>query len=220
MFRLSSAAFAGALCLSVASGASAQTVGDTTIGGGVSVLGPLIEGTYTIEPNLRVRGLVIGGWDFDSSESDDNGNTFDLDIDPAAIGVLIDHYPNASGLRFSGGLLFDMSEITAIGRPSATETFEFNGERFDAGRIVVDAGLQSSIAPMVTAGYEYALDDHWTLSAELGALYVGGFSATAEADTAELQDAVDADEAFQDELATGQNVNILPYLSVTMSYRF
>jgi len=116
------------LCVALPVTASAeQQMGQTTIGAGVSVFGPLVEGTYMFEPNLRVRGVIIGGWDFDSSETDDNGNSFDLDIDPSAAAVLIDHYPGPDGLRFSGGLLFDMSELSAIGRPSAADTFDRNG---------------------------------------------------------------------------------------------
>lgn len=197
-----------------------QEVGETTIGGGVSIFGPLVEGTYMFEPNLRVRGVLIGGWDFDTSETDDNGNTFDIDLDPAAAAILIDHYPSGSGWRFSGGLLFDLSEVTAIGRPSATDAFEFNGETFDTGRVEVEGGLSAEVAPMVTAGYEYPLDAQWTLSGEIGAIYAGGFSATAEADNDLLQDAIDNDEDFQDALSEANSITILPYISVAVSFRF
>lgn len=212
--------FVGLCCALPVTASAEQQMGDTTFGGGVSIFGPLVEGTYMFEPNLRVRGVLIGGWDFDATETDDNGNSFDFDIDPAAAAVFIDHYPNGAGWRFSGGVLFDISELTAIGRPSATETFEFNGETFDAGRIVIDAGIEASIAPVVTAGYDFALDDQWSLSGEIGAIYANGIDATAEADTEVLQDAIDNDEDFQDALTSAKGVNILPYLSVTMSYRF
>lgn len=197
-----------------------QQVDQATVGGGVSIFGPFVEGTYMFEPNLRVRGVIIGGWDFDTSETDDSGNSFDLDIDPAAAAILIDHYPSDTGLRFSGGLFFDMSELTAIGRPSATETFEFNGETFDAGQIVVDAGFSAEVAPMVTVGYEYDLEEQLVFSGEVGAIYAGGVSATVVADNDPLQEAIDEDADFQDALSEAGNISILPYLSLSISYRF
>ncbi|MEL6570028.1 MAG: hypothetical protein AAFQ64_00110 [Pseudomonadota bacterium] len=208
-------------CSGVPVGAFAQhTFGDTTFGGGVTLFGPMLEGSYTFEPNLRLRGMLIGGWDFDTTEVDEDGNMFDVDVDPAAAAILIDHSPRGDGLRFSGGLLFDLSEISAIGRGAGPDGFEVNGETFDEGVVTADAGLSSRVAPMIAAGYEYSLDDQWVLSGELGAIYAGGLSTTLTANSDLLQDTIDDDEDIQESLSDAASLTILPFISVAVSFRF
>lgn len=209
------------VCWGVPVSAFAQhTVGDTTFGGGVTLFGPMVEGAYTFEPNLRLRGMLIGGWDFDATETDDDGNTFDLDVDPAAAAILIDHYPRGDGLRFSGGLLFDLSEISGVGRGAGPDGFEVNGETFDEGVVIAEAGLGSRVAPMIAAGYEYPLDDQWVLSGELGAIYAGGLSATLMANSDPLQEAIDDDDDIEQSLSDAASLTILPFISVAVSFRF
>lgn len=201
--------------------ATAQhNVGDATFGGGVTLFGPMVEGSYTFEPNLRLRGVLIGGWDFDMTESDDDGNTFDIDADPAAAALLIDHYPRGDGLRFSGGLLFDLSEVGAVGRGAGPAGFEINGETFDEGVVTAEASLGNRVAPMIAAGYEYPLDDQWVLTGEFGAVFAGGLATTLEANSQPLQDAIDEDEDIQQSLEDVAGLTILPYISVGVSFRF
>jgi hypothetical protein len=135
--------------------AVAQEVGDTTIGGGLSIFGVTVESTYQIEPDLRLRGVAMGGFNFDDTDTDDDGNTYDIDLNIAAAALLVDHYPSGPGWRVSGGLLINLSDLSAEGRGEDTEPFEINGETFDGGIVTGDARFANELAPMVTAGYDY-----------------------------------------------------------------
>ena len=220
MQRVTSWLLAGFGLATPLSAAAQQDIGGSSVGGGITLFGPMVQTSYVFEPNLRVRGMVIGGWDFDTTETDDDGNVFDIDIDPAAAVILIDHYPHGEGLRFSGGLMFDLSEIGAVGRGLGVEGFEVNGEQFDGGVVTADAGLGSRVAPMVAAGYEFALDDQWVLSGEFGMIYAGGLSVTLDANSDPLQDAIDNDADIQQNLSDAAGQTILPYLGLAVSFRF
>lgn len=209
-----------AAIIGLAGAASAQSAGDTTFGGGLSVLGATLEGTYQIDPETRVRGVLIGGFGYDDSETDDDGNTYEIDLSVAAAAVMVDFYPNGPGWRVSGGLLLDLSEIEATGTGAFDEPFEINGETFDGGEIVGEAGFRNQISPIVTTGYDYPINDEWIISGEIGAIFTGGFDIEATANSDLLQAEIDADADFQDLQSDARDIELLPYISVTVGFRF
>ena len=206
-------------CLS-ATFAQAQSVGETTVGGGLTLFGPSLQGTYQIEPNVRLRGLAIGGLSYTDMDSDDDGNQYAIDLDVAAAAILVDHYPQGEGWRLSGGFLFNLSDLQATGTGEADEPFEINGQIFDGGSVLGEGEFRRSIAPMVTVGYDHPLSENWILGADVGAIYTGGFDTTFTANSAALQTEVDNSEDFQDFTDEARSYPFLPYVGVTVSFRF
>lgn len=197
----------------------AQDVGDASFGSGISIFGPTFETAYVFEPNYRLRGVLIGGWEFDQSGTDDDGNTYDVDADVTAAAILVDHYPSGPGWRFSGGLFLNMSEFDAVGR-GALGAFEVNGVTFDQGIVDATARFSRGISPMVATGYEYVLSEDVSFSGEFGAIYTGGLEATLVANSDALQDAIDNDPDFQDPIDAANSIALLPYVSIAVNFRF
>lgn len=206
--------------LGLAPSAYAQSVGDTTFGGGLSVFGPTLEGSYQFEPLLRLRGVAIGGLSYSDTDEDDDGNAYDIDLSVAAAAILVDHYPKLTGWRLSGGLLFNLSDFQATGTGAETEPFEINGRLFDGGEVLGEAEFVRNIAPMVTVGYEHAFENNWVLSGEVGAIFTGGFATDLTANSDLLQAEVDINQDFQDFQSDARSFDVLPYMSVAVSFRF
>lgn len=211
-----------AICACLLSGSSlfAQSVGDTTVGGGLSVFGATLETTYHIESDSRLRGVLMGGLRYDEVQIDDDGNRFDVDIDLAAAALLLDYYPDRFGWRVSGGLLMNLSDLNATGQGGPNDPFEINGQLFTGGTVMVESRFSNEVAPMITAGYDYDLGNNWIMSGELGAIYIGGIETELTASSDALQNAIDSDEDFQNNIRDLEDTNVLPYLSVAVSFRF
>lgn len=203
-----------------ASPVAAQTVGDTYVGSGISTFGATLEAAYQIEPLARVRGIAMGGVRVDSSGEDDDGNTYSYDASIAAAAVLLDYFPQGQGWHISGGVLFDLSDITGVGTGPDREPFEINGETFENGRVDATVSPANSVAPMVAVGYEYDFGNQWVINGELGAIYTGGIEMDYTANSDRLQDAIDDDDDFQSAIAEGKDISVLPYIGLTVSYRF
>lgn len=220
MIRYHAILLGACACLAFASPLSAQTVGDTTIGGGLSIFGPALETSYQVDSDSRLRGVLMGGLGYNDAQTDDDGNRFDINIDLAAAAVLLDYYPDGFGWRVSGGLLVNLSDLTATGQGGPDDAFEVNGQSFSGGSVTVESRFANDVAPMVTAGYDYDLGNDWIVSGEFGAVYVGGIETQLTASNDALQDAVNSDEDFQNSIRELEDIKVLPYLSVSVSFRF
>jgi len=208
-----------AMCLCAAP-AVAQDVGDIFVGNGVSILGATIEGAYQIDPNYRLRGIFMGGLNVDSEGEDDDGNSFEYDIAIAASAVVIDYFPTGTGWHWTGGLLFDLSDISGVGRGADTEPFVVNGETFESGRVDAEMSFSRGLAPILTAGYEYDFGNDWLINGEVGAVFIGGIDTTYTANSTALQNAIDTDADFVKARSDAADLSILPYIGITISYRF
>ena len=203
-----------------AGAAHADTFGDTTLGGGLSILGATIEGTYQIEPDARIRGMFIGGISYSDSELDDDGNTYAIDAEISAAALLVDFYPHGSGWRISGGVLFNVSDIEALGTGGPSEPFELNGTTYDGGSVAAEVSFVNQVAPMVTTGYDYPLNENWVLSGEIGAIYTGGLNIDVTANRNALQAEIDNDADYEDIRSDARDLTLLPYISVSVGFRF
>lgn len=204
----------------LATSAVSQTIGETTIGGGLSIFGPTLQGTYQIEPTVRLRGVAVGGLSYSDTDEDDDGNQYAIDLDIAAAAILFDHFPGGDGWRLSGGLLINLSDLQATGSGAAGEPFEINGQTFSGGSVLAEGEPLRNVAPMVTVGYDHALNDRWILGAEIGVIYMGGVETTFTANSDLLQAEIDSSADFQDFADDARDYPLLPYLGVTISYRF
>ena len=112
-----------------------------------------------LESLLVATNLTVEGIDYDVSAS------------TGGVGVLGDYYPTGGGLRVSGGLF--KSNIGSSGR--ATGTVDVGSGTYAGVDLRTEVETERSIAPMVAVGYDGQIGAGWGLSADLGAIYTGGF---------------------------------------------
>lgn len=201
----------------------AQSIGDRTVSAGVSTFGLNLEGTYRFDPNFRARGAIMGlpGLDALSDTFEEDGTTYAYDASIASFAALIDYYPSETGFRVSGGLLIHQTNASASAELSGENTFTLDdGTEFSSGTANLDVEFEKTVSPMVSAGYDYNFGQNWVLSGELGAIYTGGISLEAGSTNAQLQAEIDNDADVQDLRDDLDDVAFLPYVSVTVGYRF
>lgn len=209
--------------LLIATAARAQPVGEVIVGSGISSLGSNIEATYQFDPDFRFRGVLLGVPSFgDNSQNLElDGTDYDYEASVRAFATLIDYYPNDSGWRISGGLLFNRSEFNATATLTANNTFTLDdGATFDSGSASLDFAFNKTVSPMVTTGYDYPIGEKWVLSGELGAIYADGLSLIASSTNAALQAEISDEPHIQDARDDADEVTFYPYISFTVSNRF
>ncbi len=186
--------------------AFAQEAGDVTVGVGLSNFGLNLEGAYQIDPQLRVRGALMGGFSASYDETDDAG-TAEGDFDLGGLAILADYYPTQSGWRISGGLFVSNTELSASGT-SAGEEAELTAE------------FANAVSPMVTTGYEWGFADGWSFNSELGVIFTGGFDLDVTATGTGNQAVIDADPDVQEAISDAEDLIAVPYLSLGVSYKY
>lgn len=186
--------------------ATAQEAGDVTVGTGLSTFGLNLEGAYQIDPQLRVRGALMGGISTSYKETE-NGDTAEGDFNLGGLGLLADYYPTQSGWRVSGGLFVSNTELIADGT-SAGQDAELSAE------------FANKVAPMVTTGYDWRFGEGWSFNSEVGVIFTGGIDLEVNATGAGNQAIIDADEDVQDAISDAEDLIALPYVSLGVSYRF
>lgn len=206
-------------CLSLASAALAQNVGEKSVSFGLSSFGPTLEGTYQVDQMWRMRGVVMGGLTY-SDTSTDSGNSYDFDAKLGAVALLADYYPTTSGFRLSGGLLINTTSIDATTVATPAEPIEIDNATFATGSVTARGEFAKKVSPMITTGYDYRFNNAWMLSGELGAIYTGGIDLTATGSTAALQTALDGSQDYRDARNDASDIKFYPYISIMVGYRF
>lgn len=189
---------AAALTLA-ATAASAENAG---VSAGFSLFGPVLEGNVEVSENVEVRGFLISGLNFRrSSALNVAGASYTINGTAriGGFGALVDYYPTTSGWRMSGGVFMSATSISA----------DFVGVQNFQGEVK----LSRSIAPMVTTGYRHTFGGNWTIAADAGAVFTG-ISASSNSTLAQVQTEI---QKINDEL---KKVDVLPYVSLTVGYRF
>lgn len=200
-----------ALISAAATAASAQDMGDITVGAGLSTFGANLEAAYQVNPTLRLRGALMGGVDATYSDTDTAGVTVTGDAQLGGVALLADYYPTGGAWRLSGGVFFSNTDLTASGEvdlPTGPEA------------ATITAAFSSDVAPMVTAGYEYRFGGGWSLNLEGGVVYTDGIDVTFTATDPTAQAEIDADADVVDAISTAKDVVVWPYLSLGVTYRF
>lgn len=185
--------------------------GDRSVGLGVSTLGATVEGTYRITDSFGVRVPVgyLGG----SYSDTDDGIDYDLDLTLGGVGVLGDYYPGAGGLRLSGGAFYNGVKADGDARGDGTVgDTEYTGVDLDVG-----VEPKNRIMPAVALGYDAAVGSRWIISADLGAMYTGGFDATLRDRSGQVSQAdIDAESRELEDDAP----DFYPYVKFTVAFRF
>lgn len=178
--------------------ATAQDVGETSVGVGVSNFGLTLHGEYTLSPNLNLRGIVMGGLSIeDEYEVDDY--TVDGEANFGGLAVLADYYPLANAWRISGGLFLPNSEIKG----------DFVGAESFTGEIV----FKNDVAPLITTGFRKDFGGSWALSGDVGVI-ISSLEASTNDTTPAVQDEVDT---INDDL---NDIPVLPYVALALSFSF
>ncbi|CAN7439783.1 hypothetical protein [Massilia sp. LjRoot122] len=96
----------------------------------------------------------------------------------ATFDVLFDWYLiSQSSFRLTGGLVYNGTRFKAVGVPSASGSFSFNGNTYstsDIGRLEGDVSFRRA-APYIGIGWGNALtpNKRWNFATDIGAIYQG-----------------------------------------------
>lgn len=204
-------ALALAASLTVFAPVSAQEAGEFAVGLGVSTLGPTLEGSYRVNDRFGFR-VPVGFLSFDETETDD-GIKYDVDANIGGIGLLGDYYTGLGGLRLSGGAIVSRFELDGRGSGSG-KVGDTNYSNVDLN---FSAEAKNTVMPTISLGYDGRIGSRWMLSADVGAMYTGGFDVNLTDRSGQVaQDDIDREiDDAEDDLP-----NILPYLKFTATFRF
>lgn len=206
------AAAIGVLAAAISPGmVAAADPGETGIGLGISTLGATVEATYRISDSLGLR--VPAGYLSGSYSDTDDGIDYDLDLTVGGVGLLVDYYPGLGGLRLSGGAFF--SAISGDGSARGDGTIgdtDYTGVDLD-----VDADAKNSVMPALAVGYDAGIGARWTISADLGALYTGGFDVDVRDRSGQVAQS-DIDAEIRD--LESDAPDFYPYVKLTVAFRF
>lgn len=101
---------------------------------------------------------------------------YDAKLKLRTLEALLDYYPTAGGLRFTGGVVYNDTRVTGIGRPRSDGTYTFNGTTYSAATAgELDARVDfRKFAPYLGIGYGRTPRERgWSFSADLGVLFQG-----------------------------------------------
>ena len=181
-----------------AQSATAQEVGETSVGGGITTFGLALQGEYSIAPNMGARAMIMGGINAnDTIEVDDY--TVDGDLELGGLAAFFDYYPLANAWRISGGLMLSNSELSG----------DFVGPELFTGTIA----LTNDVAPVITTGFKTSIAPGWSFSGDVGVV-ISSLEASTDSNDPAVQDEIDT---LNDDLS---DVPVLPYAGIAISYSF
>ncbi len=198
------------VCLLSFGPASAQQ--GPSVSFGASTLGATLEAGYRIGPNFGMRGIVgFGQANFSSSF---NGAPLTGTAIIGGTGLLADIY-FGSGARLSAGGI----------APRYGADLSITGDITISGTTVNNVDISGSIntnnrfAPLVAVGYEKTFRNNWGISADLGAMYIGGFSLSATDNSGQIPQA-NLDSELASTTAQLGKISILPFAKISVSFAF
>jgi hypothetical protein len=120
----------------------------------LSTLGLGVEVGKLLTSHASVR---VGANYFKSSATKKQSDiTYNADLHAQALSALIDLYPHGGGsFHFTAGIMTNPVKVTATGQPSATGTYEINGQPYTSAQIGVltGEGKYPSAGPYVGLGF-------------------------------------------------------------------
>ncbi|MDG1130643.1 hypothetical protein ABWH93_07515 [Seohaeicola saemankumensis] len=211
---MKNAFFAGVLLASgVATGASAQSLENMTIEGGLSTLGLYIAPKLDIAGPWGARAaLYLGSF---SDNFDVDGNDIDGKLTSNSGAIMADYSLGNSGLRLSGGLSLGGYQLEGT---ATTLTIEGNTY---TGNFAAELKQKRDVAPVLAIGYARTLGNNWGIVAEIGARFTSLELTTTGQDsitnpTERAQFDADLAQANSDL----SDIKILPFITLGVSYKF
>ncbi|NOR62026.1 MAG: hypothetical protein GQ535_05955 [Rhodobacteraceae bacterium] len=179
---------------------------------GGSTLGATFEAGYRLGPNFGLRG--IAGFGSVGFNSDYNGTPLTGTANIGGVGLLADVYLGGGGRISAGGISQNYGADLTISGDITVEGTTFNNVDISAS---IDT--MNRFAPVVAIGYEKTFRNNWGISADLGALYTGGFSLTATDNSTQIPQ-VDLDSELSTTNAELGQITILPFVKLSVSFAF
>lgn len=143
----------------------------------VGTLGPGIQAVVPVAPTLNVRaGASYLSFSRTESFTDlEVATDFDADARFGAATAFIDYHPAGGPFRVSGGLYYNLLDVSGTGRP--TESYfldekEFTPERL--GSLTIDARYKNKIQPYIGVGLgNLSSGGRVKFLLDIGAVYTG-----------------------------------------------
>ncbi len=119
---------------------------------------------------------------------------------------MADIYSGGVALRYGAGL-------------SATGDITINGNTVNNVDISGSVTPNNRFAPIVAIDYEKTFRNNWGISADLGAMYTGGFSLTATDNSGQIPQA-NLDSELAGTIARLGEIAILPFAKISVGFAF
>jgi hypothetical protein len=147
----------------------------TALTASVGLSGVGLHVSVPIQQDLQAR-VGINGLNYSHS-----GSTGDVDYDfklkMRTIDALIDWFPSNSEFRLSGGIVYNGNKVDAVGRSNSSNTFELNGNTYNAASVgTLDGRIDfRKVAPYLGIGWGNPLAQNkgWGFSFDLGTFFQG-----------------------------------------------
>lgn len=183
-----------------------------TFGLGGSTLGATLEVSYRLGPNFGLRGIAGGGQTSFASEFNSAPLTGTAHI--GGVGILADVYFGGGGRISAGGIVPNYGATLAV-----TGDISVEGTSFSNVDIEGSVSTINHFAPMVAIGYEKIFRNNWGISADIGAMYTGGFALAATDNSAQIPQ-IDLDSELASTNAELGQITILPFVKLGVSFAF
>ena len=179
---------------------------------GVGTLGATLEAGYRLGPNFGLRG--IAGYAGTDVRGDFNGAPLSGHATIGGFGLLADIY-FGRGARLTTGAIAPnyRADLNASG------DITINGTAFTDVDIAASLDSQNSLAPLITLGYDKTYASNWGISADIGAMYYGGFAVSASDISNQVSQADINAELAGINAELGQ-ITVLPYVKLSVSFQF
>ena len=170
-----------------------------------------MEGTYRISETLGVR-VPAGFLSADLGDTDGDID-YDADVELGGIGLLGDYLTGMGGLRLSAGAIWSRYAIDGRGRGDGT----VGATDYTGVDLRVKGRTRNDLLPIASVGYDGRIGPRLTLSADVGAMYTGGYDIRlSDASGQVSQEDIDAEiDDIGDDLP-----DVLPYVKFTVAFRF
>lgn len=179
---------------------------------GASTLGATLEASYRIGPSFGVRGVVGAANGAFSTQF--NGAPVRGTATIGGYGLLADVFMGG-GARFSAGALSPQYGAEM----SLTGSVTVDGSTFNNVDISATVSPRQQVAPVLALGYDKFYQNNWGISADLGAIYTGGFTLNAIDNSGHILPADLVSELAATNAELGQ-IAILPYVKLGVSFQF
>lgn len=205
---------AGVLLASgIATGATAQSLENVTIEGGLSTLGLYIAPKVDLAGSWGARApLYLGSF---SDTFDVDGSDIDGKLTSNSVALMADYSLGNSGLRLSGGLSLGGYELEG----TAT-SLTIDGNTY-TGNFSAKLKQKRDVAPVLAVGYARTFGENWGIVAEIGARITSlEVSTTGQDSITNPTERAQFDADLAQANSDLSDIKILPFLTLGISYNF
>lgn len=213
----------GLLCLAGLLGVhqvQAQGFGNVSLAARVGSLGPGLELTTSITPNLNLRaaGHYLGYDRQDTITDLEIKVQSDASLKLASGALFVDYFPARRGFRLTGGLVLNQNEATVLITP--LESYKIDEKEFSPekiGTLTAVVGHKSQLNPYLGLGFGNSVHPGAKLGLvfDLGVLYTDSPSVEM-AGTGMIAPTADQAPQVEEDL---KGIKLYPLLSIGLSYK-